>query len=604
KLNQNSIKMAPREKKQNFKKPSVGTSLSQSGLAVKTTKQKKQLLSSTHGKWLAVTLIMLLTFAAYFPSLQNGMLKTWDDQAYVTNNSLIKNIDGASILKIFKEDRGLYANYHPITTLSLAINYHFSKDKPFGYHLTNLFLHILNTLLVFIFIFRLSKNNITIATISSLLFGINPIHVESVAWISERKDVLYAFFYLASIVAYQKFLQKSDWKLYTLSLLLFIFSMLSKAMAASLPVALILIGFFESRKWNLKLFLDKIPYLMIAVALGYYAIQIQADGKAIGSETFPFFSRILHAGHGFSVYIFKILLPVNLSAFYPYPYPLINGAWVTNTIPASFYLTLLSTLALVGFSILWFFSKNKNLSVIGFGLLFYAITIALVLQFLPVGRAIMADRYSYIPSIGVFFILGYLVNILLQNRPKRRIIPILIALYSVYLFYLTFQQCKVWKNDETLWSNTISINPNDNRIALVYENRALYYQIMGRPEKALSDFLKVSEWNSKNANTLQLIGKIYGKDLNDLGKSILYFEKAYLLNPNDLSLIQDMVTAYGIKGDYGKSLEYSLLGLKIDDKNAFLLYNAGITYTNIGQLELGKQYIAKALETDPTIIKK
>jgi len=372
-------------------------------------------------------------------------------------------------------------------------------------------------------------------------------------------------------------------------------------MAASLPVALILISFNETRKWNLKLFLDKIPYLVIALALGYYAVQIQVDGNAIGTESFPLFKRILHAGFGFSAYIYKILLPINLSAFYPYPYPLVNSGWITNVIPASFYLTLLSTITIVAFAVFGLFSKNKNFNTVGFGLLFYAITIALVLQFLPVGRAIMADRYAYIPSIGLFFILGYFANKIFESKGKSGISIFVIAVYSGFLFYSTIKQCKVWKNDETLWSHAISINPDDNRIALVYENRALYYQLINRPKDALPDFIKVSEWNPKNDNILEVIGKIYGKELNDIETSIKYFEHAHNVNPNNLNVIQDLATAYGIKGNFNKSLEYSLKGLKIDDKNAFLLFNVGITYTNLGQSDIGKQYIEKAIKIDPSL---
>jgi len=372
-------------------------------------------------------------------------------------------------------------------------------------------------------------------------------------------------------------------------------------MAASLPVALILISFNETRKWNLKLFLDKIPYLVIALALGYYAVQIQVDGNAIGTVTFPLFKRILHAGFGFSAYIYKILLPINLSAFYPYPYPLVNSGWITNTIPSSFYITFLTSLAIFCFSIFALLSKQKNLNIIGFGLLFYTFTIALVLQFLPVGRAIMADRYAYIPSIGLFFAIGYFANMAFESKTKRGFSIAVMALYSVFLFIGAFKQSKVWKNDETLWSHTINIYPNDNRIALVYENRALYYQITGKSQKALADFLKVAVWNPRNENTLSVIGKIYGKDLKDIDASIRYFEQAYSVNPNKINVIQDLATAYGIKGNFNKSLEYSLKGLQIDDKNAFLLFNAGITYTNIGQTDLGQQYLDRAFQLDPSL---
>ena len=223
--------------------------------------------------------ILVLTFTAYFPSLQNSLLKAWDDQDYVTNNDLVKSLSANNILKIFREDKGEYANYHPLTTLSLAINYHFSKDNPYGYHLTNLLLHLLNTLLVFIFIYILTQKKTEIAAVTALLFGLSPIHVESVAWISERKDVLYTFFFLASLISYQRFLKRSDWKLYAASLVLFLCSLLSKAMAASLPLVLILIGFMEKRRWSWKLLPDKIPYFILAILLGLYAVMIQAEGK-------------------------------------------------------------------------------------------------------------------------------------------------------------------------------------------------------------------------------------------------------------------------------------------------------------------------------------
>ncbi|MCX6268418.1 MAG: hypothetical protein NTW16_13835 [Bacteroidetes bacterium] len=391
--------------KQMNKKPKQAPTLKthlKSGDTVKPQKSGSVGTEPPYARWILIAVILTVTLMAFYPSLQNGLLKTWDDQAYVTRNELVKSISPGNIVKIFKEDKGLYANYHPLTTLSLAINYHISKEDPFGYHFTNLLLHLLNTLLVFIFIYLLTKKNLLIAGVSSLLFGLSPVHVESVAWISERKDVLYAFFFLASLISYQHFFKKQDWKFYILSILLFLCSLLSKAMAASLPLVLILIDYLEKRRWSWKFLTDKIPFFLLAILLGIYAITIQAEGNAMGAVTFPLGMRIFHACYGFSAYILKILIPTGLSAFYPYPYPLINSAWVTNDTPAIFYLTFILTVAIFCFSIYCIISNRKNLEIPGFGLLFYAVTIALVLQFLPVGRAIMADRYAYIPSIGIF----------------------------------------------------------------------------------------------------------------------------------------------------------------------------------------------------------
>ena len=566
-----------------------------------SNKNQKQ---PSYARALIVSVILVVTFIAFYPSLQNDLLKTWDDQAYVTNNDLIKNLSGSDILRIFRDDRGLYANYHPLTTLSLAINYHFSKENPFGYHLTNLILHLLNTLLVFIFIYLLTKKNQEIAAVTALLFGLNSIHVESVAWISERKDVLYAFFFLASLIAYQHFLKRPDWKLYALSLVLFLGSMMSKAMAASLPLVLILIGFMEKRQWSWKLLPDKIPFFILAILFGLYAIRIQAASSAIGGIMFPLVMRIFHAGYGFTGYILKIFFPVGLSAYYPYPYPLVNSAWITDNTPPVFFLTLIATIAIFCFSIYCILSGRKKLHVPGFGLLFYAVTIVLVLQFLPVGRAIMADRYAYIPSIGLFLMAGYYINLLYQRKGARVAVMVLGALYAGLLFYLTREQNQVWKNDETLWSNAVRNYPSDNRYALAFANRANFYQMDGKPREALKDLLLVAGWNKKDDNVLDKIGKIYGKDLNDLETSVMYFQQAYQVNPQNLEVIKDMTTIYGIKGDLNKSLEYSLKGLEIDKNDAFLLYSAGVSYSNLGQQALGKQYIDKAIALDPSLRRK
>jgi len=589
---QNTIKQKPRA--------SSGKTM-QKGAPGKIQQQALTAPQPFHTRILLVAVILVLTFAAYYPSLKNGMMRSWDDQAYITQNALVKSLSANNIIKIFKEDKGLYANYHPLTTLSLAVNYHFSKEEPFGYHLTNLLLHLLNTLLVFIFIYKLTKNNLVIAAVTSLLFGLNPVHVESVAWISERKDVLYAFFFLCSTIAYQFFLQKKDWILYGLSLTLFLCAMLSKAMAASLPLVLILVCFMENRRWNWKIMIDKIPYIIIALFLGAYAVRIQAEGSAIGGNMFPLGMRILHAGYGFTAYIIKILMPYGLSAFYPYPYPLINSGWVINTTPSIFYLTLLVAIVVFGFSFFCVVSKDEKLHIPGFGLLFYAFTIALVLQFLPVGRAIMADRYAYIPSIGLFFIIGHYSGMLYHHKVLKWLVLTTITLYAGFMFVGTMSQTRVWENDITLWDNVIRIYPQDNRIALVYANRAQCLLADDKPKEALSDLLVVVHSNSKDDHALDKIGKIYGKYLHNIDSSLYYFKLAEQANPQNFEAITDLTIAYGIKGDLHKSLEYALRGLAINKNDAHLLFNAGITYSHLGQQALGEEYFKKAFEIDPSL---
>ena len=209
--------------------------------------------------------ILLISFLAYLPVLHNGFVN-WDDDQYIQENWIIHTFN---IKEIFT---GYFmGNYHPLTMLVLAIEYKLFGIAPTGYHLINLLIHLLNIILVYKLIVLLSDKKY-VALIACLLFGIHPIHVESVAWVSELKDLLYAFFFLLSIIYYLKFIKSGDKIFYFYSLLLFLPALLSKAMAASLPLAMLLIDYFMGRKINLKNFLEKIPFFIIALIFGVLAI--------------------------------------------------------------------------------------------------------------------------------------------------------------------------------------------------------------------------------------------------------------------------------------------------------------------------------------------
>ena len=578
------------QKKKPVKKP---------GQQLPITRQTTGTKKISNKRFLIPVIILFITFLAFLPVLKNDMLVTWDDQAYVVNNDLVKSLSVQNIVRIFKEDKGLYANWHPLTTLSLAVNYKFSGTVSAGYIATNLIIHLLNTLLVFVFIYLLTKKRFEFALAVSLLFGIHPLHVESVAWISERKDVLYSFFFLLSLICYLNYTRRQNWLMYGLSVVLFLFSLLSKAMAASLPLVLLVIDYYINRKWSFKNLLDKIPYFALALVIGFYALHIQSESKAISSITFPLVSRILHFCYGFILYIGKTIIPAGLSAFYPYPYPLINSSWVMDKNPPVFFVTLIATIIVLMLAVVVWLRKPSSARAIISGLLFYSATIVMVLQFIPVGRAIMADRYAYLPSIGLFLIGGYFFDKYYKIKKSRILAVTLITIFAVIMFFLTWQRTSVWRNDETLWGDVIDKYPNDGRILIAYTNRAIYYEHLKKYDFALKDYLTIVGVNPKDDVNLERIGKIYGQNMNDLAKSLAYLEKAYEVNPKNLEVIKDLGTAYGIAGEGRKSLEYSLKGLAIQPDDAFLMMNTGIAYQNLGDLAKGKEYIDRALKIDP-----
>ncbi|MDD5571187.1 MAG: glycosyltransferase family 39 protein, partial [Bacteroidales bacterium] len=248
-------------------------------VAAKQFKPQKLPANKKNKDVLFAILVLAITFVVFFPSLKCDFTNL-DDQYYVLNNPDIKNLSFNNIKILFSNF--YVGNYQPMAMLTYAIEYKISGLNPFAYHFTNFFLHLLNTLLVFIFIKKLSSN-IHVAAIASVLFGVHPLHVESVAWISERKDVLYAFFYIAGLITYLKYKEKNDVKFYLLTILLFVFSCLSKAMAVPFSIMLLLIDYLQMKKINFRIIVDKIPFLAISFTFGLIAIYVQ---KLQGASTF------------------------------------------------------------------------------------------------------------------------------------------------------------------------------------------------------------------------------------------------------------------------------------------------------------------------------
>lgn len=365
--------------------------------------------------------ILVITFYCFHNSLSN-QFTNWDDAYYITKNLYIQNFSSANLkMMLFHDITNNY--YHPLTMLSLALNYHFAGLSTPSYYLTNIFIHLLNTCLVFWLVillfnamvkagYRPVKGIYWLASLSALWHGIHPMHVESVSWISERKDVLYTLFYLAGLISYLFYLKERKINRYLLMVLLFILSLLSKPMAIAFPLSLFAMDFLLKRKNIAGLLIEKIPLLIVSVIGGIVTFKLAAGGGSVTAfSAIPFTYRILFACYGYTMYLVKFLFPFNLSAFYPYP---VMGEGIP--LPSYFYLMPICAIliSLIPFYFKW--KKKENLYRITlFGLAFYMFNILFVLQFVSAGGVIMADRYSYISYFGLVFMVAYLVNELLSN---------------------------------------------------------------------------------------------------------------------------------------------------------------------------------------------
>ncbi len=474
---------------------------------------------SINKKWLWLTGILIVTVFAYFPVFENNFTN-WDDNIFVTENKLINSFSLNNLIRWFTKP--FVGQYQPFILLSFALDYSIDGLNPFVFHTTNLILHLINTFLVFRFLDLLFKNPF-IALLSSFLFGIHTLHVESVAWITERKNVLYALFFLSSLIAYLFYLRKKKSSYYFLSLFFFILSLMSKAAAVTLPLALILVDYIYKRHiFGKGILLEKIPFFVLSIILGLATIYAHHQYGALANSTgYPFYIRILVTGEAIIFYITKILMPLNLSAYYPMLQNL------SEHLTPLILIFLLSYLVLFSAIILSFY---KKLNVVFFGFIFFLINIFLFL--IPAGVPVYAtDRYAYIPSIGLFVIISYGIYHLFKKYPKIKTAGLVfISLYILLLSVLTFQQTKVWNNSLTLWDNVInttgktyfpllkrgiayreeqnykaalsdlneSIRLNHNNY-YAYENRGFIYLVQKKYNTAIDDFRSSLEFNPESS---------------------------------------------------------------------------------------------------------
>jgi tetratricopeptide (TPR) repeat protein len=545
----------------------------------KTIVKEKSLLN-----W-KVLILVTLTFLAFIPSF-NSEFVNWDDIVYIMNNDLITTFSWINLKEIFSTF--FMGNYHPFTLLSFSLDYHLFKMAAPGYHMHNILLHVLNSFLVYVFFFNLLKKNVNVAVTIAVLFAVHPMHVESVAWVSERKDLLYTAYYLLSLIAYLAYLRNSKNSFLLLALLFFIFSLLSKAQAVTLPLVLLLIDYFVARKFDWKNVFEKIPFLALSLIFGIIAVFAQKASNFINPSGINLLESLFYAPYGLVIYMVKFLAPVYQTAVYLYP------VTVQGAIPFYVYFSPLIFIAFL-FAI-W--KTWKNHRYITFGLLFFLATIFPVLQFLPVGPALVAERYTYVPYLGLAAILSIFfwekrMAIVLR---KRKILDATAILFILLLTVLTVNRNQVWKNSIALWTDVLDKDPG---CFMAYSNRAFMLNENKQYEEALRDLSSCLKIDSTDYNTYKSKAIIYNYTGN-YKLALENYSQAIRYNPEDHKCYFLRGTLYISKlklnepgiVDLKKHLTYAP-----DDLDAN--FNLGVGYYNSGNKDSARVYFRKVLKLDP-----
>jgi tetratricopeptide (TPR) repeat protein len=519
--------------------------------------------------------ILVLTLIVFSRGL-NNQFNNWDDTVYVIENPNIE-LNSKNSLQSFTKGE-FHGMYVPITALSLSINYHFSQLNPKPYLITNLLIHLINCILLFIVLQKLFKDN-WLTIFVGALFALHPMQVESVSYVAGRRDVLYVLFFLISVIHYLNYMGTQHRKSIRYCFLFFVLSLFSKGQAIALPFTLILIDFVANKSFNLKESVkNKIGFIVISTIFIIITLAVKQQSKAFnlsGDVTeISFLMKSLFAAYGFMMYIINLIIPYHLSLIHPYPLSL--------EIKASLVLAIIF-IAVLAF-ILWKYKTTHKQIV--FGTLFFLINIFLVLQIIPNSYGIMNDHYVYLAGVGIFISLYFLLKLVI-NSPST-LSYILIGI-SVMMGIFSFMRVPIFKNNITVYSDVIKKYPD---AYIAYNNRGNAYFNENKTNEALADFNKALSLKKELPNTLSNRAVIYINTqqyqlaLEDLNNAILYnptFANAY----SNRGIVKSMTHTLGALDDMTKAIA-------LEPTNSKLYYNRAGYYLQTNQRDLACADVQKA----------
>ncbi len=534
----------------------------------------------------------LAAFLVYIPSLGNGFV-TWDDTTYVVRNEHIRSL-GAEFWR-WAFTTPVSSNYHPLTMISLAMDYAIFGLNATGYHVVNTAWHAIDTALFLLLAARLirasgaalSREEVLFAALAAaLFFGLHPIHVESVAWVSERKDVLSTFFFLLALLSYLRYAAAEQKALffYGLTLIMFVLSLLSKPMAVTLPVVLLILDYYPLQRtragWP-RLIIEKIPlFALSAVSAAVTLITQKSGGSIQGAEFYSNTDRFIVPIRAYAFYLYKLVLPTGLSPIYPHT----PGRAILDA------QTLISAgvlLAVTAFALIMA-RRGRRLYLAAW--LYYLVTLLPVIGFIKVGGQAAADRYTYITTMG-FLIIG---GLFFASFWKRRYGPgpryaaaAAAALILVIFSYKTVVQARVWHDPITFWSYIIEKYPKD--VPIAYNKRGVAFAKAGAYGLAEADLTKAIRLETDKSFPYYNRAKVR-VSLGDLDGAIEDYTALLGLDPGYTRVYFERALLYERTGRYGPAIEDMKKVLELQPGLGEAYAVLARLYARTGDRELEQRY--------------
>jgi tetratricopeptide (TPR) repeat protein len=553
-----------------------------------------------------------IAFIVFLPSLNNEFVN-YDDGRFIYDNKHITSIS-LDFLKWTFTNREY--QWSPLRWISHAVDYKIWRLNPFGHHLSSIILHSLNVFLVVILVFRLlgavklkmqpsplnedeikfRRKVLITGVVTGLLFGIHPLRVESVVWISERKDVLYAFFFLLSLISYLSYcafsVKKRRYLYYLLALVFFMMAVMSKAAAVTLPFVLILMDLYPLKRVNfrsglsvwLRVFWEKLPFIGVSGAIAWINIGVHESlGALVPLVEVSFIGRALLAIKSISFYLWNTVWPFHLALVYGEP------QFSTSEYIGSLFFVAGMTVACIS---LWFRGKR----------LWLAVWIYYIIMLLPVSVvkiysfSFAHDRYTYMSSIGPFLLAGLGVAFFmerLKGKNKAILFSMLAVIFSI-LAGLTIKQTAVWKDSVTLWTSVMERTPSFVR---AYYDRGTAYLMLSKYSEAIMDFDKVLE-SSNYSEAYNNRGIAY-KENGDYQAAIRDFSKVIELLSGSAEAYNNRADAYVMSGNYQKALEDLSRAIELNPKHVLTRINLCSLNNVMGNYQKALEECSMAIEIDP-----
>jgi len=531
-----------------------------------------------------IYVLLAIAVLAVFSQLIRYEFVIIDDPVYVIFNRHITS--GMTADSFIWAVSTKYADlWHPLVWLSFMLDYRVFGLNAGGYHLTNLLLHMMSSLMLF-WLFHRMTGALWKSAFIAAFFALHPLHVESVAWISERKDVLSAFFWMLTLCLYVVYTEKPVIQRYWPVVLGFVCALMSKPMVVTLPVVLLLLDYWPLRRfvsvqknllWQIK---EKSPFFLLSV---FVVIITLYDLKASDIKQYPLDLRLANAVVSFAAYLIKTFWPVTLSIFYPFP----------DSIPGLRLAGSVIFIAVVSVAVVRMRRRHPYLLA---GWMWYAVTIFPVIKIVQISSDAMADRYHYLPSIGIALMIAWGIPLFFkeENYRKKIMFPAAV-LFLAMLAFGSWRQCGFWQNSVTLLEHAVKVQ-KDVYVLHDYLGHALYFE--GKSRAAIVEFNKAVFLNPGYARAYVNRGNVYAA-IRNYDEALKDYQTAVRLRPDEVDAHYMKGMVHSKTGRYQQAIEDFSQTIALDQNHARAFHDRGLAYFHLGRYEQAISDYDEAIRRNP-----